>query len=242
MKKLIFILACLPLFITAQTKNVSNVSRVFPKADKVAQFEEAFGAHAKKYHKGEWSWRVFRIETGPDAGGYQFVEGPTTWTAFDDRGDLGADHLADWNKNVSIYLSEKNTSFYAVYVDSLSTTPVNYFTDKISITHVYPKSGYLSQYIEHLKKLKKAWEAGKQNVAVYQNVASGRNSFNIVTRLKDGFKEFEDGYRKPIRERYETANGAGSWDGYAQNMRTIVNDESWSEILILQKNLSSIPK
>jgi hypothetical protein len=239
MKKLIFILLYIPLFTIAQNKKVFNVSRVFPKADRIIQFEDAIGAHAQKYHKGDWSWRVFSVETGPDAGGYQVTEGPASWTAFDSRGDLGKAHIEDWSKNVAVHLTERNSNSYSVYVDSLSTTPLNDFTDKILITHVYPKSGYLGQYIDHVKKVKKTWEVGKQNVAVFQTAGAGRSGYALVFRLKDGLKEFEEGYRKPFKERYEAANGVDSWDGYVQNMRTIINDETWTEMLFLHKKLSS---
>ncbi|MCY7421433.1 MAG: hypothetical protein LH478_06770 [Chitinophagaceae bacterium] len=240
MTKIFLLLLCLPLLTTAQNKNVTNATRVFPKADKIQEFEKAIGEHAQKYHKGDWSWRVFSIETGPDAGGYQFVEGPSTWAAFDGRGDLGKEHTDDWSKNVSVYLTERTVNSYAVAIDSLSTTPVTQFTDKIMIAHVYPKVGYGPEYIEHLRKIKKTWQAGMQTVVVYQLVASGRNGYYIVYRLKDGLKEFEDGYRKNFKERYETANGAGSYSGYLNNQRTIVNDETWSEILVLRPKLSSI--
>jgi hypothetical protein len=239
MRKILFAFLLLPLATMAQTKNVINATRVFPKADKIDQFEKAIAAHAQKFHKGDWSWRVFSIETGPDAGGYQFVEGPTSWTSFDGRGDLGQAHTDDWNKNVAIYLTDKTSNHYNVAIDSLGTTGVSNFTEKIMVTHVFPKLGYGMQYIEHLKKIKKAWEAGKQAVVVYQSAGSGKAGYILVYRLKDGLKEFEDSYRKTFKERYETANGAGSYDWYIQNQRTIVNDETWSEILILQKKLGS---
>ena len=50
----------------SQVKNVISTQRVFPKIDKVAEFEKAIAAHAKKFHSGEQGWRVFSIECGPD--------------------------------------------------------------------------------------------------------------------------------------------------------------------------------
>ncbi|MEO5783554.1 MAG: hypothetical protein ABIQ07_09800, partial [Ginsengibacter sp.] len=76
MRKLILVLIALPFFSLAQEKSIVNVTRYFPKSDKTPQFEKALAAHAQKYHKGDVQWRVFTIETGPDAGGYQVVEGP----------------------------------------------------------------------------------------------------------------------------------------------------------------------
>jgi hypothetical protein len=242
MRKFLFILLCLPVIAGAQKKNVVNATRVFPKADKIDQFEKAIAAHAQKYHKGDWAWRVYSIETGPDAGGYQFVEGPVSWSSFDSRGTLGQEHTDDWNKNLSIYLTDKTSNIYLVAIDSLSTTQVGNFTDKILVTHTFPRLGYGTQYIDHILKMKKAWEAGKQAVVVYQTAASGKSGYAFVYRLQDGFKEFEDTYRDAFRKRYEMGNGAGSWDAYIQNLRTIMNDESWTEILVLQPKLSSLKK
>ncbi len=70
MKKFFIALLWVPLSVVAQTKNVVNSTGVFPKIDKVDLFEKALAVHAQKYHTGNWSWRVYSIETGPDAGGY----------------------------------------------------------------------------------------------------------------------------------------------------------------------------
>ena len=75
------------------------------------EFEKALTAHAQKYHTGDWKWRVYEIQSGPDAGGYHIVEGPNSWDEIDKRGNLGSDHNNDWNKNVAIYLTDFQNSF-----------------------------------------------------------------------------------------------------------------------------------
>ncbi|HSF46044.1 MAG TPA: hypothetical protein VLA58_08530 [Chitinophagaceae bacterium] len=72
-----FLLLCLlvPVIGMGQTKNVLSVQRMFAKVDKVLEFEKAIGAHAQKYHTNDARWRVWEITSGPDAGGYQVVEG-----------------------------------------------------------------------------------------------------------------------------------------------------------------------
>ena len=69
MKKFLCILLLIPILGISQTKNVISVNKVFPKADKVLEFEKALAAHAQKYHTGDWKWRVYEIQSGPDAGG-----------------------------------------------------------------------------------------------------------------------------------------------------------------------------
>ena len=70
-----FILLCLliPFAGFSQMKNVISTQRVFPKMDKVPEFEKALAAHAQKYHTGTAHWRVFSIQSGPDMGGYHIT-------------------------------------------------------------------------------------------------------------------------------------------------------------------------
>lgn len=238
MKKIVFILLLAPFFGIGQTKNVVNANRYFPKADKVLEFEKALTAHAQKYHKGDWKWRVYDIQSGPDAGGYHVTEGPTSWDAFDGRGNLGTEHNNDWNKTVAIYLTDKGSSNYSVYVDSLSTVQLTDFSDKIVINHMYAKPGMIGETVDLVKRLKKAWAAGNESVAVYQAINSGGPQIVTVTRLKNGLKEMADGYRKPLPERFTAANGAGSWDTYLADYAKAV-ESRWSELLFYRADLSS---
>lgn len=47
--------ALIPLLGMAQ-KNLVSTERLFPKIDKVLEFEKALATHAQKYHKGDYSW------------------------------------------------------------------------------------------------------------------------------------------------------------------------------------------
>lgn len=238
MKKFVFMLLLIPVIGMAQTKNVVNVTTVFPKADKILEFEKALTAHAQKYHTGDWKWRVYEIQTGPNAGGYHITEGPASWDAIDGRGNLGTEHNNDWNKNIAIYLTDKVEESYSVYVDSLSTVALGNFSDKIIITHMYAKPGMVNGVTDLVKRMKKVWVDGNENVAVYQSIISGSPQLVTVTRLKDGLKELADGYRKSTAERYNIAYGAGAWDSYLSDYAKCV-ESRWSELLIYRADLSS---
>jgi len=238
MRKIFFFVVLTPFFGIGQTKNVVNSSRYFPKTDKVLEFEKALAAHAQKYHKGDWTWRVFEIQSGPDAGGYQVTEGPTSWEALDGRGNLGAEHNNDWNKNVSIFLTSKYESSYAVYVDSLSSVALSSYSDKIIINHMSPKPGMIVGALDLVKKMKKVWADGNENVAVYQVMASGEPQIVTVNRLKEGLKELASGYRKSMAERYNAAYGEGAWDTYLADYSKYV-ESRWSEMLFSRADLSS---
>ena len=108
-KMFFLIYLLIPFAGIGQTKNLISTQRVFPKMDKVLEFEKALAAHAQKYHSGTAHWRVFAIQSGPDMGGYHITEGPTSWEDEDARGDLGKEHTLDWNKNVAIYLTDRQS-------------------------------------------------------------------------------------------------------------------------------------
>ncbi|MHA4843961.1 hypothetical protein ACX0G7_07355 [Flavitalea antarctica] len=237
MSKLLLVLFLLPLMAAGQDKTLISFNRVFVKSDKVEAFEKALAAHAQKYHKGDVSWRVSFIDSGPNAGGYLIVEGPTTWEAMDKRGDLGAEHTKDWTQNVMPLTTEKYESGYLVYRADLSTVQLAAFSEKTVINHVFYKPGYFDEAEAMLKTFKKAWE-GSQTVAVYEASASGPPQFIVVTRYKEGLKERTPGYLKPLRERYEAANGAGTWSNYITFLKNGI-EHSWSEMTTHRKDLSS---
>jgi len=138
----------LPCLGFSQVKNVVSADRIFPKADKAAEFEKALAAHAQKYHTGSWKWRVFEIESGPDFGGYHVVEGPNTWTTLDSRGNISKEHTADWNRNVAPLVTDKGSSGYSTFNDELSTVQLTDYSNNIIIVHTYIKPGQIDKFKE----------------------------------------------------------------------------------------------
>ncbi len=236
--KTVIVALVIPILGLSQTKNVISTHRIFPKVDKVLEFEKALAAHAQKYHKGDVTWHVFGIQSGPDIGGFHITEGPKSWESEDTRDNLGEEHNLDWNKSVAIYLTDKQSGGYSVYLDSLSTIALGDFSDKINISHVYPKIGQGDNVINMIKKLKKTWDASGVSVAVYSASSSGKSQYTIVTRYKQGLKERADDFRAPFKARYEAANGAGSYAQYLKDAAEFI-DENWSELLFMRKDLSS---
>ena len=223
---------------SGSTKNVISTHRVFPKIDQVLEFEKALANHAQKFHSGDSHWRVFEIQSGPDYGGFHITEGPKSWESEDTRGDLGAEHKLDWSKNVTIHLTERQSGGYSVYQDSLSTVALGDFSEKIQISHVYPKVGHSDDVINMIKKMKKTWAAGGVTVAVYASNSSGPAQYTLTTRYKQGLKERETGFRKPFKERHEVANGKGSYAQYLKDVAAFI-EKSWTELLFMRKDLSS---
>lgn len=238
MKKMFLFLMLLPCLGFSQEKNVVSADRVFPKPDKAAEFEKALTAHAQKYHTGNWKWRVFEIISGPDFGGFHITEGPNSWTTIDTRGAISKEHTADWNKNVGPVITEKGGSDFGTFNEEFSTVQLTDYADNIIIVHTFLKPGQIDKFKEELKKSKAAWAAGNESVAVYESFASGPPQITIVYRLKNGLKELEKDFRKPMKERYEAANGAGTWDAYLKVYADCV-DSRWSEMLKYRADMSS---
>lgn len=238
MRKILLLCLLVPLLGTGQTKNVVNSFRIFSKPDKNAEFEKAFIAHGQKYHTGDWKWRVFEIQTGPDAGGFHVVEGPLSWEQFDSRGDLGAEHTADWNKNVSPLTTGMGTQSFSSFNDELSTVQLTAYSDKIIINHTFPKPGMILKLNEMTKKLKKVWEAGNETVAVYSANSSGEPQIITVNRLKNGLKELDPLFRKPMPERYDAVHGQGAWNQWLEEYAAVV-EKRWSEMLFFRADMSA---
>ena len=70
MRKIFLLCMLVPVLGMSQNKNIISSFRAFPKVDKVLEFEKAVAAHAQKHHTGDWKWRVWVIQSGPDANGY----------------------------------------------------------------------------------------------------------------------------------------------------------------------------
>ncbi len=238
MKKFFFFVLIIPVLGFGQAKTLLSTSRVFPKNDRVGAFEKALASHAQKYHKGDVAWRVWSIESGPDAGGYMIAEGPTSWAVMDGRGDLGAEHTADWEKNVLALTEGRGQSMFSSFQAELSTVQLTDYADKIIITHITSKPGKGVQTRALIQKLNKMWQADKESVAVYTNAYSGEPGYTIVTRLKGGLKELAADFRKPAAERYSAIYGAGSYDTW-QNDYSDAVEKRWSELLTYKAALSS---
>jgi len=231
-------LLLIPVLGIGQVKTILNASRYFCKNDKITEFEKALTAHAQKFHTGDWKWRVWSIDSGPDAGGYMVTEGPSDWVTIDGRGEINPEHQADWNKNVAPLINTNGSSMYLSFQADMSTVQLTDYADKILITHMTPKPGKVVGVTALLTKQKKIWEAGKESVAVYSIVASGEPGYVTVSRLKEGYKELADGFRKPTPDRFNEVYGAGGWDAYLKDYAEAVQNR-WSELLIYQPKLSS---
>jgi len=237
MKKLLFIGVVIPVFCIAQNSTVVQVTRFLPKNDRIIEFEKALKNHAQKFHTGDYKWRTYTVETGPEAGWYQLIEGPLTWEQVDKRGTISTEHNTDLYKNVMPNV-DKTEQMFINYREDLSSVPLKDFSDKIAVTRVFPKVGRSMQVENDIKTIKKMWDDSKQNVAVYEASSSGPTQFIVVYRYKEGLKERDPGFMKPMKERFEAANGAGSFEKWQSSISENTGNV-WYEMLYYNADLSS---
>ena len=89
-----------------------------------------------------------------------------------------------------------------------------------------------------LRVIRTCREMGIKTVAVYSTAYSGEPGYIVVTRLKNGLKELASDYRKPMTDRFDATNGAGSYEAWLKDYADIVQSR-WSELLIYKPLLSS---
>jgi hypothetical protein len=238
MRKLFLCLLLLPYIGISQTKTVVSVFRAFPRSEKVAEFEKAITAHAQKYHTGDWKWHTYEILSGPDAGGYHVVEGPNSWAQLDDRKDISKEHTTDWNSNVSPLTTGQGMQGFAIYREDLSSVPLLEFSEKMAVTHIFPKQGYGDTVAAIIKKVKAVWQKSNEPVAVFQASGSGPTQYVLVFRYKTGWKERDPSFRKPFMERYKAEYNDSGYNDYMAAVQQFV-ERSWSELLSHRQDLSS---
>ncbi len=241
MKRTVSLLIALALPLVAGAQDKAAAPAAAPKSKVISTyyvtvkdghdtaFRAALVAHAKKYHKGENAWRIGDVRSGPHGNSYQIVEGPSTWTALDGRGDLGAEHMKDYETNVMPHVASTTPDAYAVYEDDFSTVATTQWSSKVLINRLVAKPGCSSHLGDALAMLKKCNEKRGLNTAVWRSFGSGPASYSVVYRLKNGWKDFDDespSLRKVMNEVYGP-------NGYENYMRIIAANaaESSSELV-----------
>lgn len=221
MKKVLSVLlaAALSAIAFAQTpapakepkKNVISSFRVMPKVGHTDAFKAAIAAHAQKYHKGDTAWRVGEVISGADGGMFQINEGPSSWTALDGRGDLGAEHQADFDKNIMPHIEKITPDSYATFSEDLSCVKMEAWSNKILMYHYLVKPGKSAAASDVLKRSRALWEKRGLNVAVWVSAFSGQAQYSVAFRLKNGWKDFDaDGMSN--REAATALWGAASFE------------------------------
>ncbi|MDB6168953.1 MAG: hypothetical protein JWM88_1817 [Verrucomicrobia bacterium] len=212
--------------------------RVWAKDGHQDALKSALAAHAAKFHTGAWKWRVYEVLTGPDGGAYMITEGPNSWTELEGRGDLGADHMKDYEANVAIHVRKSTSDSYMTYERAGSTVEGGAFsTNKVLLRHMYFKPGRAAQTMASLRAWKQIFAKSEVNVAVWRSFFSGEGRFTVASRLKKGFVDLDDesiNFRKAGDELF----GPGGYDALI-DQNTANLDRIMDEMIEFRPELSS---
>lgn len=162
-----------------------------PKQGHTDAFKAAVAAHAQKYHKGDFAWRVGEVMSGEQGGMFQINEGPTSWTALDGRGDLGPEHQADFDKNIFPHIESITPDSYATFSEDMSCVKMEAWSNKVLMYHYVIKPGKVPLATDVMKRYRAIWEKRGLSVAVWSATFSGQARYSAAFRLKDGWKGFD---------------------------------------------------
>jgi hypothetical protein len=223
MKRFVFLLLVAVSFSAfAQKSMLYVVNTVKPKPGQRMAFEAAYKAHVAKFHKTSQKIFVDEILSGPYAGYYHVVNGPTNFEELDAVRPDDNEHNTDLDKNYAVYLENRMNGTYR-WEDSMSFHAdvkaekyiVNVRHIKSSLEEDYRNEQKRSVMI--LNKLKGAfWENLSFNY--FEQLWDGSEPVIVSIRnLKDGFKVLERDYFGPtttptFKEEYIKAYGTLDWD------------------------------
>lgn len=224
----------------AQDKAILSSYRIFPKPGKDTDLKKALAAHAAKYHKGDWKWRVFSVVSGPDEGSYQVNEGPASWTALEGRKDISDEHTRDYETTVLPLIEKTLPTLYTRYQKELSSDSVAGTFKKVLLRHFYMKPGKGVRFMNTLPTWKQVWEKMGLKVTVWSSFYSGQPQYVVASRLRQGWTELENIKPSMFRETYDQIAGAGAYDRYLEDLGQYV-DHIVEDMMELLPEVSSAP-
>ena len=184
---------------------------------KVGSLTDGVKKHNAKYHNGKDSPKAYLwyINTGPNSGNFSWALGPTTFSNMDLS--LPADHVKDWQKNVSPYADEVNV-IYMVRDEELTyneTVGENILSKSYSVRQ---GPGNLAAVEEAFGSITKVLRKTNAKIArrIYRNkfANEGQMDFQLVYPFKS-WKRFDKdgalGLPEGFRDDYEKMYGKGSF-------------------------------
>lgn len=209
-------------------KNVLSTYMVRAKPGKESELRAALAAHAAKFHKDDYRWRVAEVQSGPNEGMFLITEGPTSWTVIDDRGDLGVEHTQDYTTNVMPLVAANTPNTFHVYMDDLATVGATQYSNKALLVHMVVKPGRGDDAVAEQKKWKAIYQKLGLNVGVWHQVFSGANEYTAVWRMKNGLKDIDEKFS--LHKTCDELYGPAEWSRMQKANADIYSD-IWTELI-----------
>ncbi|WP_235003984.1 hypothetical protein [Aequorivita lipolytica] len=245
MRKLIFTMLLLPLLAISQNSTEYGVLEnvmITPNPSQLSQFEAGLAAHNKKYHgNGAYGARVYWISSGPNAGSYMWVMGPTPWSAMDARPAQVDGHDADWNKNVAAYAMPQGNTTYWKFNAEMSRFSKDFTLKNLLLDTYDVKRGKMKEAMALVEKIGKVYAQKLPNeiYGIYTNEFSSTKEGKDLTVVsffdKMGWISEDNGMDK----KFDEVHGKGSWDKFLEDWYD-VTDGGETELWIFRPELSGI--
>ncbi len=216
MKKLLFVLLCVPMIAFSQGEtqpNLFEVVNIHVKKGQEKAFEAAVKAHNTQFHPkgGQYHARLFSNLNGPNGGTYAWVMGPTSWTAMDSRPAEGS-HDADWAK-VQALVDKFESPTYWSFSNELSQVNENISPSKRLIWMYDIKRGQSARWSELVGKVKKVYEAKRPTEPFwvlwneFSDTGAGMDAAIIFAFDNWSWMDRKNNFGKE----YEEVFGEGTW-------------------------------
>lgn len=235
MKKLIFALLVLPVFLFAQNDapNMFETTNMKVKRGMEDKFEAAVKAHNEKFHKDSlFEARLGYNVSGPNGGTYTWIMGPTNWSAMDGRPGKGA-HDEDW-KNVDQYVESYTAPSYWSWSNKLSHMGTAK-TEKRLLWAYNIKSGHGARWAELVGKVKQVYEeklSDEHFWVVWNDMASGKDGTDAIIIF--AFENWATLDRqRDFGDLFEEVHGNGSWHTFLNSFSDCVEERvDWTRVMI----------
>ena len=214
MKKNVLLLAFMAvgLLCFSQGRSIYISSMLSPKPGQQKALETAIKNHTQKFH-GKDKMRVFQIQSGPDDGMYQLVQGAYTWAALDSL-KLGDAHDIDFDTNIATKTLMQTGSSYSQLHPELSHGSMDFNIEKSRVVILDVRRGRMDSTIAMIKMLKDAMDKtnDKRDMTVYTKMLSGTSpQVVLIYRYKNGWAEQEDGNYQTMKNMITTAFSDAGW-------------------------------
>jgi hypothetical protein len=220
---------------------------VQPKMGQGKAYEKAWKAHVIKFHNGNDKRYAEEIMSGPNAGSILIASGPYSMADLDKVRANADAHSSDYDVTVGPSVGTFTQWGTYRWADTLSYNGTS--TAEKFITTVYHlKPGKASDFIAEIKRSiavnKKINSPSSYNA--YVKMWSGSSpEIVIVTNLKDGFKQLDNGFNptmgKDFQNAYVQEYGQEMWDKRVKLLPEIMT--SWDTYISKnRKDLSSVTK
>jgi hypothetical protein len=209
------------------------------KADKMAEFTAAYGAHNKKYHNaGSSHVNVFTANSGPNLGKFINSMGPMTWADVDARKEDKA-HDMDWQKNVMPYIASIEDGGHWRLAPDLSYIAEGTPATKLRLNVIDMAQGENADHNHLMKMLAEAQKATfpSQSRMVFNRVGfrnDGRDRVILIGLNK--WADLDEG----IADGFEKVHGEGSWARFIEEINE-AHDSSYGELWERSGGLSGTP-